>query len=261
MTQQNASKFTRCTLISSKKSDELAHIHNVRCTTFIFIFYFFAGSSEFDWTSHTNDLCSSTTVTTTNNSDCKSSTNLNNFPSNQQRRKSTSSLLTPSCTTTNNHHNHTTDNNISNSNTKISNSNLVLQQLRVALKKLPESAKLTKKPLEAVKRRHSDCGPAFNGVETGSGAVSGSKKPKWAQGHGHHRRPFSASMGKGQGKITEYLPEMKHFIAMRKEKLDRVLNLGMYSIGNPYTSFSVKSTVCLHFFRTQRSGSPIKTTE
>jgi len=180
-------------------------------------------SSEFDWTSHTNDLCSSTTVTTTNNSDCKSSTNLNNFPSNQQRRKSTSSLMTP---TTNNHHNHTTDNNISNSNTKISNSNLVLQQLRVALKKLPESAKLTKKPLEAVKRRHSDCGPAFNGVETGSGAVSGSKKPKWAQGHGHHRRPFSASMGKGQGKITEYLPEMKHFIAMRKEKLDRVLNLG-----------------------------------
>ena len=199
---------------------------------FLYLFFiFFAGSSEFDWTSHTNNLCSSTTVTTTNNSDCKSSTNLNNFPSNQQRRKSTSSLLTPSCTTTNNHHNHTTDNNISNSNTKISNSNLVLQQLRVALKKLPESAKLTKKPLEAVKRRHSDCGPTFNGVETGSGAVSGSKKPKWAQGHGHHRRPFSASMGKGQGKITEYLPEMKHFIAMRKEKLDRVLNLGMY-IGN-----------------------------
>ena len=32
-------------------------------------------------------------------------------------------------------------------------------------------------------------------------------------------------MGKGQGKITEYLPEMKHFIALRKEKLDRVLNL------------------------------------
>ena len=200
---------------------------------FLYLFFiFFAGSSEFDWTSHTNDLCSSTTVTTTNNSDCKSSTNLNNFPSNQQRRKSTSSLMTP---TTNNHHNHTTDNNISNSNTKISNSNLVLQQLRVALKKLPETAKLTKKPLEAVKRRHSDCGPTFNGVETGSGAVSGSKKPKWAQGHGHHRRPFSASMGKGQGKITEYLPEMKHFIAMRKEKLDRVLNLGMY-IGNSSTS-------------------------
>ena len=152
--------------------------------------------------------------------------------------------------TTNNHHNHTTDNNISNSNTtKISNSNLVLQQLRVALKKLPETAKLTKKPLEAVKRRHSDCGPAFNEVETGSGAVSGSKKPKWAQGHhGHHRRPFSASMGKGQGKITEYLPEMKHFIAMRKEKLDRVLNLGRL-IRNPRSiSFFFHEINCLFTF-------------
>ena len=69
------------------------------------------------------------------------------------------------------------------------------------------------KPLEAVKRRHSDCGSH----------IEASKKPKW--GH-HQRRPLSASIGKGQGKITEYLPEMKHFIAMRKEKLDRVLNLG-----------------------------------
>ena len=139
------------------------------------IFFSISGSSEFDWPH--NDLCSSTT------SDCKS------FPS---RRKSTSSLP---CNPT-----------------KISNHNLVLQQLRVALKKLPE-AKL--KPLEAVKRRHSDCGSH----------IEASKKPKW--GH-HQRRPLSASIGKGQGKITEYLPEMKHFIAMRKEKLDRVLNLGEF---------------------------------
>lgn len=90
----------------------------------------------------------------------------------------------------------------------------------MALKKLPE-AKI--KPLEAVKRRHSDVGPELL-LESGHSAASCNKKPKWIQ---YQRRPLSESISKGQGKITEYLPEMKHFIAMRKEKLDRVLNLGM----------------------------------
>lgn len=113
-----------------------------------------------------------------------------------RRRKSTSSLV---C------------------NTKISSNNaVVLQQLRVALKKLPD-AKLTSvlasaaSEAAAAKRRHSD---------SGLNNVSSSKKAKMSE-----KRPLLASGLKGQGKITEYLPEMKHFIAMRKEKLDRVLNL------------------------------------
>lgn len=98
---------------------------------------------------------------------------------------------------------------------KISN-NLVLQQLRVALKKLPAEAH---KPMEAVKRRHSDCGLIS---ESSAHELVEIKKAKIHQ----PRRPLSASLhSKGQGKITEYLPEMKHFIALRKEKLDRVLNL------------------------------------
>ena len=99
------------------------------------------------------------------------------------RRKSTSSLTSSS------------------SSSKISN-NLVLQQLRVALKKLPNNSKL--KPMEALKRRHSDCGLIEAAISQKVAKVETASK---------------------QGKITEYLPEMKHFIALRKEKLDRVLNL------------------------------------
>ena len=102
------------------------------------------------------------------------------------RRKSTSSLSSSS------------------NSSKISN-NLVLQQLRVALKKLPE-AKL--KPMEALKRRHSDCG-----------LIEAAISKKVAKVDKSSLTPTK------QGKITEYLPEMKHFIALRKEKLDRVLNL------------------------------------
>ena len=162
------------------------------------------GSSQFGWPPP-NDLCSSTSNSATTNpslSDCKSANNttFSNSSMPPSRRKSTSCLP---CNPT-----------------KISNSNhLVLQQLRVALKKLPE-AKI--KPLEAVKRRHSDVGPELL-LESGHSAASCNKKPKWIQ---YQRRPLSESISKGQGKITEYLPEMKHFIAMRKEKLDRVLNLG-----------------------------------
>ena len=114
-------------------------------------------------------------------------------------------------------------------------SNLVLQQLRVALKKLPEAklnAKVSLKPTEAVKRRHSDCGLISNMFNSNGSLlpsdpeVSGVKKAKLYQQQPHNRRPLSASVhSKGQGKITAYLPEMKHFIALRKEKLDRVLNL------------------------------------
>ena len=74
------------------------------------------------------------------------------------------------------------------------------------------------KPIEAVKRRHSDCGFLASTTSIDNNDVV--KKAKFQP-----RRPLSASLHKGQGKITEYLPEMKHFIAMRKEKLDRVLNL------------------------------------
>ncbi len=120
------------------------------------------------------------------------------------------------------HHSHEEDNKPSRRkstsnlvNNKIS-SNLVLHQLRVALKKLPEAKVTSLKPnKEAVKRRHSDCGLALSPLE-----ALECKKAKIS-----HKRPLSASYHKGQGKITEYLPEMKHFIAMRKEKLDRVLNL------------------------------------
>ena len=56
------------------------------------------------------------------------------------------------------------------------------------------------------------------------------KKAKYQQ----PRRPLSASVQKnGQGKITAYLPEMKHFIALRKEKLDRVLNLATPKVEQP----------------------------
>merc|ERR1711963_172910 len=107
------------------------------------------------------------------------------------------------------------------SNHAISN-NLVLQQLRVALKKLPEAKSMTAnlstslKTPEAVKRRHSADDHHLNNHQILA------KKAKFQL-----KRPLSASVHKngGQGKITEYLPEMKHFIAMRKEKLDRVLNL------------------------------------
>ena len=93
----------------------------------------------------------------------------------QQRRKSTSSLLQNTSklqlqdTNKNNHQI------INNQNQISENSNLVLQQLRVALKKLPEAkitvnGKLTTglaslktgNGIEAVKRRHSDCGLISN---------------------------------------------------------------------------------------------------
>ena len=111
------------------------------------------------------------------------------------RRKSTSSLSSSS------------------SSSKISN-NLVLQQLRVALKKLPE-AKL--KPMEALKRRHSDCGLIEAAISKKVAKVDAT---------------LTMTPTK-QGKITEYLPEMKHFIALRKEKLDRVLNLSSAASTTP----------------------------
>ena len=163
----------------------------------------------------------------------------------QQRRKSTSSLLQNTSrlqdnVNKNNHQQLQVNNQISSSN-----SNLVLQQLRVALKKLPE-AKLTnplvsngvtgaslKQPQtdSAVKRRHSDCGLISTLLNSCSSSSSNNdnlpsevKKAKYLSQP--PRRPLSASLHKsGQGKITAYLPEMKHFIALRKEKLDRVLNL------------------------------------
>jgi len=58
--------------------------------------------------------------------------------------------------------------------------------------------------MEALKRRHSDCGLIEAAISQKVAKVETASK---------------------QGKITEYLPEMKHFIALRKEKLDRVLNL------------------------------------
>ena len=167
----------------------------------------------------------------------------------QQRRKSTSSLLQNTSrlqdnVNTNNHQQLQVNNQISSSN-----SNLVLQQLRVALKKLPEAkltnplvSKLTpngvtgaslKQPQtdSAVKRRHSDCGLISTLLNSCSSSSSNNdnlpsdvKKAKYISQP--PRRPLSASLHKsGQGKITAYLPEMKHFIALRKEKLDRVLNL------------------------------------
>jgi len=167
----------------------------------------------------------------------------------QQRRKSTSSLLQNTSrlqdnVNKNNHQQLQVNNQISSSN-----SNLVLQQLRVALKKLPEGplennvSKLTpsngvtgaslKQPLidSAVKRRHSDCGLISTLLNSCSSSSSNNdnlpsevKKAKYLSQP--PRRPLSASLHKsGQGKITAYLPEMKHFIALRKEKLDRVLNL------------------------------------
>ena len=167
----------------------------------------------------------------------------------QQRRKSTSSLLQNTSrlqdnVNKNNHQQLQVNNQISSSN-----SNLVLQQLRVALKKLPEAkltnplvSKLTpngvtgaslKQPQtdSAVKRRHSDCGLISTLLNSCSSSSSNNdnlpsevKKAKYLSQP--PRRPLSASLHKsGQGKITAYLPEMKHFIALRKEKLDRVLNL------------------------------------
>jgi len=135
-----------------------------------------------------------------------------NLQSPLQRRKSTSSL----CSTHQNNHSNHQNNQIS------SNSNLVLQQLRVALKKLPEAKLVSSlKPNEAVKRRHSDCGLISSLLNSNDNESV--KKAKYNQ---QPRRPLSASIHKGgQGKITAYLPEMKHFIALRKEKLDRVLNL------------------------------------
>ena len=116
------------------------------------------------------------------------------------RRKSTSSLTSSS------------------SSSKISN-NLVLQQLRVALKKLPNNSKL--KPMEALKRRHSDCGLIEAAISQKVAKVETASK---------------------QGKITEYLPEMKHFIALRKEKLDRVLNLS--SAASSSTPASISNSPC-----------------
>jgi len=82
-----------------------------------------------------------------------------------------------------------------------------------------------------VKRRHSDCGLISTLLNSCSSSSSNNdnlpsevKKAKYLSQP--PRRPLSASLHKsGQGKITAYLPEMKHFIALRKEKLDRVLNL------------------------------------
>ena len=114
-------------------------------------------------------------------------------------------------------------------NKQISN-NLVLQQLRVALKKLPEAKLSSLKSIEAVKRRHS-ADDHNDGVAV---SVPNNLPPNVAKkAKIQPRRPLSAHKNGGQGKITEYLPEMKQFIAMRKEKLDRVLNLNKVQLPLP----------------------------
>jgi hypothetical protein len=219
------------------------------------------GTTEIDW-SQNNHPCNEHRING-NSRDAKLqiqnnrqiiSTNQNQqkLQNNNPRRKSTSSLIQNNSTSTTSMMLNSSSSgisvNVSNPNkcasennreqTMIStnnSSNLVLQQLRVALKKLPEAklnAKVSLKSPEAVKRRHSDCGLISNMFNSNGSLlpsdpeVSGVKKAKLYQQQPHNRRPLSASVhSKGQGKITAYLPEMKHFIALRKEKLDRVLNL------------------------------------
>jgi len=209
------------------------------------------GTTEIDW-SQNNHPCNEHSMPIEGGGDAKLQIQNRQIISNQNtqkiqnnnRRKSTSSILqnnsrpTSMMLNTSGISNNVNPNKCASSENNrehqiSSNSNLVLQQLRVALKKLPE-AKLNSvslKPLEAVKRRHSDCGLISNlfnsnGLHDLPSEVIGVKKAKLYQQQPHHRRPLSASVhSKGQGKITAYLPEMKHYIALRKEKLDRVLNL------------------------------------
>ena len=221
-------------------------------------FCFLTGTTEIDW-SQNNHPCNEHRING-NSRDAKLQiqnnrqiiSNQQKLQNNNPRRKSTSSLIQNNSTSTTSMMLNSSSSgisvNVSNPNkcasennreqTMIStnnSSNLVLQQLRVALKKLPEAklnAKVSLKPIEAVKRRHSDCGLISNmfnsnGSLPSDPEVSGVKKAKLYQQQPHNRKPLSASIphSKGQGKITAYLPEMKHFIALRKEKLDRVLNL------------------------------------
>ena len=84
---------------------------------------------------------------------------------------------------------------------------LMLQHVRVALEKIHT--------VTSLKRRHSD-EPSSNS--------SCAKKP----------RPLSSSGEQNhisQGKITAYMSETKHFTALRKEKLDRILNLKTDDVG------------------------------
>merc|ERR1712083_326558 len=202
------------------------------------------GTTEIDWsqTNHPcNDRIDSSRDAKLQNIQRKeiissnSNQNQEKIQNNNQRRKSTSSLIqntnsTPMLNNTSgisvNVNSCNPPNKCASENnreqtisTSSNNSNLVLQQLRVALKKLPEAKlqngqKVSLKPIEAVKRRHSDCGlisNLFNANGLPTEEVSGVKKAKLYQQQPHNRKPLSASIphSKGQGKITAYLPEMK----------------------------------------------------
>lgn len=95
---------------------------------------------------------------------------------------------------------------------------LMLQQVRVALEKIPSlealdhevpSGMSSNDCVKLLKRRHSDCSS-----QSSSSSVVIAKKIKLEEDN-----------SSSKGKITSYLSETKHFTALRKEKLDRILNL------------------------------------
>ncbi|TRY73293.1 hypothetical protein TCAL_00892 [Tigriopus californicus] len=95
---------------------------------------------------------------------------------------------------------------------------LMLQQVRVALEKIPNLEALDHDVpsgmsqddcVKLLKRRHSEC----SSQSSSSSAVI-AKKIKLEEDN-----------SSSKGKITSYLSETKHFTALRKEKLDRILNL------------------------------------
>lgn len=143
------------------------------------------------------------------------------------RRKSTSSLV---C--------HCEEDSTGTNSIKISPSkrNIVLQHLRVALEKIPDAA-LAASTIKSSSSPDDDDGCDNKKVGTKrpkncantdlEQTEKGAKKAKKEAKERKPPVPLSGSHGffKGQGKITEYLAEMKQYNAMRKEKLDRVLNL------------------------------------
>eukprot|EP00095_Tigriopus_kingsejongensis_P005213 snap_masked-scaffold408_size180710-processed-gene-0.13 protein:Tk05213 transcript:snap_masked-scaffold408_size180710-processed-gene-0.13-mRNA-1 annotation:"hypothetical protein L798_08557" len=95
---------------------------------------------------------------------------------------------------------------------------LMLQQVRVALEKMPNLEKLknvndvpstatslSESCMKVLKRRHSDA-PIEPNADVKKIKLEEESLPS-------------------QGKITSYMSETKHFTALRKEKLDRILNL------------------------------------
>ncbi|CAB4067103.1 AEBP2 [Lepeophtheirus salmonis] len=95
----------------------------------------------------------------------------------------------------------------------------VLRKVRVALEKLPEgrgplSSSNCLKSSSLKKRLPHNISISCSNNKCNSEKSEPAKKLKLE----------ITEMG-NQGKITEYLSEMKHFTALRKEKLDRVLNL------------------------------------